>query len=53
MGYCHIGDTGTEMLIKHYLNKDISGHELQKLILDSNDLTATGVRHVVKILMKS
>jgi len=40
---CHIGDNGAEILGKHY-----SGHMLQELILHANDLTATGVRHVMK-----
>jgi len=45
---CFIGDNGAEMLVKNY-----SGHVLQKLNLAGNDLTVTGVRHVMKIVMKS
>ena len=48
MGWCHIGDNGAEMLVKNY-----SGHVLQELTLRVNDLTVTGVRHVMKIVMKS
>jgi len=48
MAGCHIGDNDIEMLVKNY-----SGHVLQELILDRNDLTVTGVRHVMKIVMKS
>ena len=44
---CHIGDSGAEMLVKNY-----GSHLLQELILGGNDLTVTGVRHVVKIVMK-
>jgi len=40
---CHIGDNGAEILGKSY-----SGHMLQELILHGNDLTVTGVRHVMK-----
>ena len=53
MSWCHIGDTGAEMLIKHYPNKNNSGHVLQELKFWNNDLTVTGVEHVVKIVMKS
>ena len=45
---CHIGDNGAEMLVKNY-----SGHVLQKLNLAGNYLTVAGVRHVMKIVMKS
>jgi len=45
---CHIGDNGAEMLVKNY-----SGHVLQELTLVGNDLTVTGVIHVMKIVMKS
>ena len=45
---CHIGDNGAEMLGKNY-----SGHVLQELILYDNDLTVTGVEHLMKIVMKS
>jgi len=51
MSWCSIGDTGAEMLTKHYPKK--IGHILEKLILYSNNLTVTGVRHVMKIVMKS
>ncbi|XP_065887218.1 protein NLRC3-like isoform X2 [Dysidea avara] len=52
--WCLIGDTGAEMLIKHYPNKNNSGHVLQELILHGNDLTVTGVEHnIMKIVMKS
>jgi len=48
MRECHIGDNAAEMLVKN-----CSCHLLQELILSDNDLTVTGVRHVVKIVMKS
>ena len=48
MGWCNIGDNGAEMLGNNY-----SGHVLQELILEGNDLTVTGVEHVMKIVMKS
>ncbi|XP_065888166.1 protein NLRC3-like isoform X2 [Dysidea avara] len=47
MRWCHIGDTGAEMLGKN----NHSGHVLQELILSGNDLTVTGVKHL--IVMKS
>jgi len=46
MSWCHIGDNGAEMLVKNF-------YTLQELNLVSNDLTVTGVRHVIKIVMKS
>ena len=48
MGWCHIGDSGAEMLEKNY-----SGHVLQELKLYYNDLTVTSMKHVMKIVMKS
>ena len=45
---CNIGDNGAEMLGKNY-----SGHVLQELDLFGNDLTVTGLKHVMKIVMKS
>jgi len=48
MGLCHIGDSGAEMFEKKY-----SGHGLQDLNLVNNDLTVTGMKHVMKIVMKS
>ncbi|XP_065888160.1 NACHT, LRR and PYD domains-containing protein 12-like isoform X2 [Dysidea avara] len=48
MGGCHIGDNGAELLGKNYSN-----HVLQELILGGNDLTVTGVEHMMKIVMKS
>jgi len=54
MNGCGIGDTSAEMLIKHYPNKNnVTCHVLQKLSLHGNDLSVTGMRHVVKIVMKS
>jgi len=51
---CSIEDTGAEMLIKHYPDKkNITCHVLQELILHRNNLTVTGVRHLVKIVMNS
>jgi len=45
---CHIDDNGAEMLGRNY-----SGHALQKLFLCNNGLTIDGLRHVIKIAMKS
>ena len=45
---CHIGENGADMLGKNY-----SGHVLQELNLIGNDLTVTGVEHLMKIVMKS
>ncbi|XP_065888546.1 protein NLRC3-like isoform X3 [Dysidea avara] len=52
MGQCHIGDNGAELLVKCYPKKNSSGHLLQQLILYGNDLTATGVKNVMEIVMK-
>jgi len=43
---CHIGDNGAEMLAKNF-------YALQELNLFGNSLAVTGVRHMVKIVMKS
>jgi len=49
MTFCHIGDTGAQMLI----NKSTRGFVLQSLDLTDNDLTVVGVNHVIKIVAKS
>ena len=54
MGLCHIGDNGAEILgRKCCCNENTDGHVLQDLNLYANDLTVTGLGHVMKIVMKS
>ena len=50
--YCHIGDTGAEVLAKDYSNEKATAHFLELLDLTLNDLTAVGMEHV-KIIMTS
>jgi len=50
----HIGDNGAEILGRKFCrNENTNGHILQDLNLYVNDLTVTGLGHVVKIVMKS
>ena len=51
--YCHIGDTGAEVLAKDYSNEKTTAHLLELLNLSDNDLTAVGMDHVMKIVMTS
>ena len=53
MGYCHIGNKGAELLVKHYPNKNTTGQLLEKLDLSYNDLTSEGMEHVMKIVRTS
>ena len=51
--YCHIGDTGAEVLAKDYSNEKATAHLLELLNLSKNDLTAVAMDHVMKIVMTS
>ena len=50
---CHIGDKGTEFLIKHYPNKNNTGQLLEVLYLCDNDLNIDGLIHIMKIVKTS
>ena len=49
MVWCHMGDTGAEVLAKHYNNSQ----SLEVLDFISNDLTAVGMVHVMKMVKTS
>ena len=49
MGWCHMGDTGAEVLAKHYNNSQ----SLEVLDFTDNDLTAVGMVHVMKMVKTS
>ena len=51
--YCHIGDSGAEVLAKDYSNEKATAHLLELLNLSWNDLTAVGMEHIMKIVMTS
>ena len=52
--FCHIGDTGAEVLAKDYSNEKATAHLLEVLNLRINHLsTAVGMDHVMKIVMTS
>ena len=51
--YCHMGDTGAEMLAKYYSDESTTVQSLQLLDLKYNDLTAVGMVHVMNIVMTS
>ena len=53
MGFCHIGNKGAELLVKHYPNKNTTSQLLEKLNLNGNDLTSEGMEHVMKIVRTS
>ena len=55
MPYCYMGDTGAEMLAKYYTTEtiNITNQSLEILCLNDNDLTAAGMEHLMKIVMKS
>ena len=52
MHKCHIGDKGAEMLVKHYPSTACL-HCLQELNVWNNGLTMTGLKHLMKIVLKS
>ena len=49
MEWCHMGDTGAEVLAKHYNNSQ----SLEVLNFTDNDLTAVGMVHVMKMVKTS
>ena len=49
MERCHMGDTGAEVLAKHYNNRQ----SLEVLDFTDNDLTAVGMVHVMKMVKTS
>ena len=51
--YCHIGDSGAEVLAKDYSNEKATAHLLELLNLALNGLTAVGMEHIMKIVMTS
>ena len=53
MEYCHIGDTGVEVLAKHYSNNNMATQLLEVVNLVRNDLTVVGMIDVMKIVMSS
>ena len=53
MSRCHIGDKGTEWLVKYYPNKNSTGLLLEALDLRYNDLTIDGLVHIMKIVKTS
>ena len=50
---CSIGDSGAELLVKHYPNKNTTSQLLEELNLYDNDLTSEGMEHVMKIVRTS
>ena len=53
ISYCHIGNKGAELLVKHCFYKNLTGQLLEKLDLSGNDLTSEGMEHVMKIVRTS
>ena len=51
--YCHIGDTGAEVLANDHSNKKATAYLLEVFKLNGNNLTAVGMDHVMKIVMTS
>ena len=51
--FCHIGDAGSEVLVKDHSNEKATAHLLELLDLTLNDLTAVGMEHLMKIVMTS
>ena len=49
MEFCHMDDTGAEVLAKHYNNSQ----SLEVLYFANNDLTAVGMVHVIKMVKTS
>jgi len=50
---CMIGNKGTELLVKHYPNKNTTGQLLEELDLSYNQLTSKGMVDVMKIVRTS
>ena len=53
MQKCHMGDTGVEVLAKHYSNNNMATQVLEVIDLEWNDLTVVGMIDVMKIVMSS
>ena len=53
MQYCHIGDIGAKLLVRHYPNKNTTGQLLEELMLWGNDLTIAGLKDIMKIVRTS
>ena len=53
MDSCHMGDTGVEVLAKHYSNNNMATQLLEVIDLEWNDLTVVGMIDVMKIMMSS
>ena len=50
---CGIEDRGATLLVKHYFNKNTTGHLLEVLDLWANNLTIAGLEDVMKIVRTS
>ena len=50
---CHIEDTGAELLVRHYPNKNTTGQLLEEVNLMDNNLTIAGLKKVMKIVRAS
>ena len=53
MDNCYMGDTGVEVLAKHYFNNNMATQLLEVIDLTLNDLTVVGMIDVMKIVMSS
>ena len=53
MWACHMGDTGVEILAKHYSNNNMATQLLEVIDFSWNDLTVVGMIDVMKIVMSS
>jgi len=51
--WCHIGDSGVEVLAKHFCSDNTNGHLLELVDVTENDLTTVGMVHVMKIVRTS
>ncbi|XP_065888349.1 NACHT, LRR and PYD domains-containing protein 3-like isoform X2 [Dysidea avara] len=51
MQKCDIGEKGSELLVKHYLDKNTTGQSLKILRLSGNNLTIRGLVHIMKVTM--
>ena len=53
MRRCHIEDTGAKLLVRHYPNENTTIQSLEVLNLWGNNLTAAGLKDVMKIVRTS
>ena len=53
MQKCDMGDKGSELLVKHYLDKNITGQSLKILRLSGNNFTIKGLVHILKMVVMS